>query len=267
MKLADLHIHTDCISGKKWHGSKPEDVVHAALNTELDIIAITEHSHNLHEKSFSRFFEVHEYIEEAEIILNNQRKKLEPLMGMEINVSFEGQNYHVGYLFEETYKAKNTPYVPNSGIDLRELSEDYRKEYPGVLIANHISWRDHAPGRKTSVNTALLESGLVDGMEIINAATLLNPGHPGLRSGTEMTKRNIIQYLQSKKEVASIGCSDDHNANLIGTAATAFPENVSLFEAIRENQTLAVGMGDRMRQKIRSIVSLNPFAREYLKSA
>lgn len=87
MKI-DLHIHTTYSDGT----FSPEKIVDAALNCELDVIALTDHD-NILSYDFAQKY--------LNSIKNQTERKLEIIQGVEINTLYKGYEVHIlGYFMD-----------------------------------------------------------------------------------------------------------------------------------------------------------------------
>jgi predicted metal-dependent phosphoesterase TrpH len=241
---ADLHVHSDFdISTGRWHGSKPKHIAaKIATDGNLDACVILEHG-----KISTHFLEVREKLkEELDIIERNSevRRNILLILGAELNLTFEGYPYHFGYIFEENgFNGGKLPKMPKRGTDIEKVREEFRRQFPGVMILYHPTWRDHiSGGRKKSdrpeTTRRLMESGLVDGVETINSSLFLE------NKMRQLNQKALTLFAGvNNPNLAQVGASDAHrNTNsLIGSAVTCFEGDKpgDIFTAIREGRTTA----------------------------
>lgn len=245
--LADIHMHTDYnVDEERWHGMPPATLAEAIVQSPLDVVAITEHN-----RVHDRYFDVREEI--ARLTEGTGREIL-TILGMELTVTFEGNRYHVGYLYEETFERGNLPETPEATVNVRHL-EQYRTFYPGVAIFEHPTWKAGCRSDMERVR-ALMESGLVDGAELINGAVLAN--NNGRGKGITGDAWRLFIEARKKQQLAPIGSSDAHKPHHIGLAATAFDadEPESLFRAIRKGSTRAVALHESVARNIHDLLTI-----------
>ena len=164
--------------------------------------------------------------------------------------------------FGEFLDVNNLPEMPGIRSDIKEL-EEFKKSYPGVVILNHPTWKDHVSGdNDVNVTQELIESGLIDGVEILNGTILHNA------ASMRVSRSAINMFIEARKNgvnVAAIGASDAHvginnprMGNLVGSAVTEFCSTYAdgVFDAIRNggNNTLAIAVKDSVRKKVSSIL-------------
>jgi len=168
------------------------------------------------------------------------------------------------------YKRNELPDPPRVNCNLEEI-EEYKKAYPGITVVFHPAWRDHSRN-SYAATTALMKSGVIDGVEILNGSIFDNMRrHSNGKKAGEVKKwlRNFEFALEAYKKakealasdgikLASIGCSDAHTANMIGTMYTEFAarrkENV--FSEIRKGATISVcATNGEVRAKVKSLMS------------
>jgi hypothetical protein len=220
---ADFHIHTDYSPNKGWHGEKPQNVAKALYDSDLDVAAVLEH--NQINQRYNDVREEFAYLQDIERMRNNTFREVMILLGCEISCIFNGFLYHFGYVFELPYKRNELPDPPRVNCNLEEI-EEYKKTYPGITIVFHPAWRDHSRN-SYAATTALMKSGVIDGVEILNGSIFDNMRrHSNGKKAGEVKKwlRNFEFALEAYKKakealasdgykLASIGCSDAHTAN------------------------------------------------------
>ncbi len=260
---ADLHIHTDHDPIRdRWHGDRPERIAKAIVDSDLDLYAITEHN-----QVSERFFEVAEIIEE---LTDGVRREIVGRLGVEMTVMFDGYRYHIGYIFEDNFTRHNMPDVPPSKSDIKVL-EHYQQDYPGLVILNHPTWKDHGKSNRPDVTAAFIESGLVDGVEILNSSILQNG------ADSRITKTAIELFLEARRKgikVAAIASSDAHvgadngsKISPVGTVATGFhAASIEDFDrTVKSGRTEALVLGpDALKKKVRGILRQVPGGNKYI---
>ena len=254
--LADLHLHTDYDAERgKWHGMDPKELAARTVDSPLDIIAVPEHN-----GVSDRYFDVQEEI--ARLTQGTERR-IAVLLGMELSVSFDNDRFHVGYIFEETFRRGELPTTPEAAVNLRHL-EEYRTYYPGVAIFNHPTWKAGCKADYDRVR-ALMESGLVDGAELINGVVLCNNNGRG-KGITAEAWRLFIEARKKQPNLAPVGSSDAHKPAHVAVAATAFDANEAswLFTALRRGTTRATPLQDKVRENVASLLEDIAGARRYL---
>ncbi len=250
---ADLHIHTDHDEYRnRWHGDHPERIAAGIVNGNLDTYAITEHN-----KMTQHSFDVREEIAR---LTEGTAKEILGLFGVEMTVKFGDYRYHLGYIFEEQFTPQNLPEMFPMKSDIKEL-EHYQVDYPGIVILNHPTWKDHRGRNDVNVTQELIESGLIDGVEIMNGSILHNGAN------TQITKSAIEMFLNARrkgKRLAAIGASDAHvgvnhpkkRPNLVGSVVTEYctstPEDI--FHAIKQGETSAIAINDVVKKKTSGIL-------------
>lgn len=254
---ADLHLHTDYDEERgRRHGDKPENIAGGIVESGLDVYAITEHN-----RVSERFFEVGEEV--ARLTEGTGREVL-GLLGVEMTVTFDGSRYHIGYIYEGEFGRQNMPEVPGSMVDIRDVIEQYQVDYPGVAILNHPTLKDgHGTRGKNNpeVTRALMESGLVDGVEILNGSILFNG------ADIRITRSAIEMFLAARAKgnrLSAIGCGDAHRGinhekpSLVGSCTTEFSsaDRAGLFHAIKMGNTKAVAQEHTtVRRRVRKLIS------------
>ncbi len=229
-KLADLHIHTACRGGV---GRKmgPQQTAQALVDSPLDTFAITEHR-----VIGTHLFDVQEEIDR---LTEGTARQIAGNLGVELDMTFEGEHFHIGYVFEDEYGPNDLPDTLPKDTDAK-LLEEYKKAYPGVAIGCHMTITKgglnklHAPRRKAVIR-ALIRTGLLDGVELLNSTLLDDENIPDA-----LSEDGILTKHVSRKRLATIGSSDAHEPDLIGTVATVYRDN--LIKAIREAETYAIAL-------------------------
>lgn len=261
---ADLHTHIDYDEIRdRRHGMNPEKAAQAMHASRLDVCAALEHNH-----ISERYFDV---LDELEKLSEKDRQRLLCLLGTELTVNYEGFMYHVGLIFEEKFHRGNLPVIPPPRLDLK-LLEEYMIDYPSVSILYHPTWQYwKTNGEGLEATQRLMNSGLVDGVEILNGSILYNgqgSKHQAMKKAS--TKKGLELFMQAKKndrQLASIGCSDAHSPELIGAVRTKFestkPEGI--FEAIKRGRTRAEAHEQKIiTPKVRSLQRSIPCASQYI---
>lgn len=253
---ADLHIHTDHNPNNgSWHGDRPENIARGIVESGIDVFAITEHN-----AVSDRYFQV---LEEVERLMDGKGREILGLLGTEMTVTFERHNYHVGYVFEGPFNG-GLPETPPARSNLQDL-EQYRDEYPGVAILNHPTWKDHKRANDSAITENLMQSGLVDGVEVLNGSILHNGADDCItKSALEMYAR--IRKTNGHRFLAAMACSDAHvglghmdrgsRENLVGVVATEFTRGSieEIFDAIRSAETVALCRSETSKRALKRIM-------------
>jgi hypothetical protein len=231
---ADLHIHTDYSpERRKWHGERPKKTAQAIHSAGLDIFATTEHAYLAKNRFVQHFLNIQA---ELERLSETTNREITGILGVETTIKYEGGRYHIGYLFENEYRDSNAPEILPPMSDVKEL-EHYRLDFPGAAILCHPTWKDHPNGNNDPRKTIeLMESGLIDGAEILNGAMLFN-GAP-----IQMTIDAIRMFIEAKWQrqlISAIGSSDAHKAQWVGNVVTLLEskEKEKIFEALKKGDT------------------------------
>lgn len=246
--LADVHLHTDYDAERdKWHGMDPKELAQHTVDSPLDIIAVTEHN-----GVSERYFDVREEI--ARLTDGTEREIL-TLLGMELSVSFDNDRFHVGYIFEEAFERGALPRTPEAAVNLKHL-EEYRTYYPGVAILEHPTWK---AGSKTDFDRvrALMESGLVDGAELINGVVLCNNNGRG-KGITGDAWRLFVEARKKQRQLAPVGSSDAHKPHHVALAGTVFDAETPdrFFQSVRRGSTRAMPLHTNVREKLEDLLTI-----------
>jgi len=251
--LADVHMHADFDPERgTWHGERPEKIAERIVHgTELDLCALTEHN-----KVSDQYFNVRDEIDrQSEIYFHRHgiRRDVWMMLGFELAVLFAERRYHIGFVFDEEFFRGSLPDVSATRINVEEL-EDYRVDFPGVVILNHPTWKDSTP-REREITREFMGSGYVEGVEILNgSAVMYQNGRSKVTGETanlfvdvrrrqEAAKRAAHHRDQPVRQpIAPIGSSDAHKAAIIGSAATEYYGNskTDFFDAVRRGTTRVV---------------------------
>ncbi len=254
--LADIHLHTDYDAERdRWHGMPPKELAQAAVDSPLDIIAVTEHN-----GVSGRYFDV---VEEVQRLTEGTERQLRVLLGMELAVSFENDRYHVGYIFEEAFERGNLPTTPEAAVNLRYL-EEYRTYYPGATVFEHPTWKAGCAADLRRVRD-LMESGLVDGAELINGSVLCNGNGRG-KAITAEAWRIFVEARKKQPSLAAVGSSDAHKPRQVALAATSFDAEEAqwLFTALRRGTTRAAPLQDQVRVNINALLDEHAGIRRFM---
>lgn len=228
MGTADLHIHTDISDGMS---SVDQVLEHLAINSGLDVIAITDHDDITGGLM-------------AKEITDKMGYPFEVVVGAEIT-TLEG---HLLALFL-------TGPVPH----LRPLSQTIKAIHAqnGICIAPHpMSWFTHSIGQRSFEN--ILSSSdpdvYFDGIEVVNATPA------GQISEAKVRRLNANRY-----HLPETGSSDAHFLQAIGKAVTLFEGSTAeeLRDSIARGTTSAagsriglseIGWSNIIKQQFRSLV-------------
>ena len=180
---ADLHMHTNLSDG--WP-SPAELVDHVARNTDLNVIAVTDHD------------TIEGALRAAERAA--RRRKIEVIIGEEVS----SRDGHILALFLESRVRPGM----SAAATVHAIHDQ-----GGIAIAAHPFWRSHRQGRSGPVHgVGWLAAELdFDGIEVEN-------GTPGFYVVNRFAHR-----LNLGREASEIGSSDAHILDAIGRAYTTFP--------------------------------------------
>ncbi len=223
---ADLHMHTTASDGM---GTVEEVLEHVQNNTDLDVIAISDHDEIRGAWA-------------ARDLAAKRNYRFEIIMAQEIT----SRHGHVLiYGVEEPFKM----------FQSLEKTVDWAHERGGVVIIPHpLSYMTLSVGEK-KLRSLFDKAMMVDGIEV------LNPSIAGY-----VRKERVREVNSSEWHLAEIGNSDAHFPRHIGTAYTTFEGHTSaeLLEAIRLRKTVAHGrylsikeqLQGAGKQNLRSLVVL-----------
>lgn len=223
---ADLHMHTTASDGM---GTVEEVLEHVEYQTDLDVIAITDHD------------EVRGAWAAREIVAR-RKYRFEIIMAQEVT----SRHGHVLiYGVEEPFKM----------FQSLEKTVEWAHERGGVVVIPHpLSYMTLSVGEK-KLRSLFDKSLAVDGIEV------LNPSIAGY------VRRERVQEVNDNEwHLAEIGNSDAHFPRHIGTAYTTFEGHTTadLLKAIQERKTTAHGryltikeqLQGAGKQNLRSLVVL-----------
>ena len=200
---ADLHVHTDFSDG----ADSPRDVLQRARQTELDVIAITDH----------------DSIDGAIIaweLATHSRIGPEVIVGEEVS----SRDGHILALFIRRL-------VP-PGLSARETVAAIQ-EQGGIAIAAHPYWRHESNGGRGWVYSVGDEIASVpfDAVEVMNGG--FTPSMIKANARAARTARDLA--------MTEVGGSDAHVSHAVGWAYTRFPGSSArdLGDAIMRGQTQA----------------------------
>lgn len=179
-----------------------------------------------------------------------------------MTVCFEQGRFHVGYVFEKDYGRQRLPVNPPRGASLLDL-EQYKKEYPGVAILNHPTWRDKGRQNTPEQTAELISSGVFGGIETLNGSILYNGFDP---SFTRSALGMYMAATRSGSRIASIGASDAHREFLVGSVVTEFCGSTehAIFEAVEGCNTKAFANSSDVQGKVRVFLEDMPQLAEYI---
>jgi predicted metal-dependent phosphoesterase TrpH len=208
---ADLHMHTTASDG--W--PEPSDLVDHALDTGLDVIAITDHD------TIEGALRAADHAERV-----SGHKRLHVIVGEEVS----SRNGHIVGLFLER--------SVRPGLSAA-ATVDAIHEQGGLAVAVHPFWRTERPSRRRVVHgVGWLAAELdFDAVEVENAT-------PGFYVFNQLARR-----LNDGLESAEVGGSDAHILDAVGRAYTEFAGRTpkALREAIVSGTTVA------RRQRYRAV--------------
>lgn len=260
-RTAELHMHfgdrtpfnRSQKAPKKEHGMPMREVQAAAnaiLNSGVSFYANTQHN-----RVGSESWRLHEMVA-AQLALEESGEKgtkrsVTPILGAEVTLRHEGDNFHVGVLFEDWYRESNVPALPPAFSDLVPTVEALRREANCVLVLNHPfacakNFWSNAQRRMESEERVhlLIGSGLFDGIETINAPGFIyTPNAPAPHYMTARARLSVDHWRRKGVSLSEIGGSDAHDVEVIGAANTIVEamDRRNLCKALRagEGQALA----------------------------
>ncbi len=209
---ADLHMHTTASDGM---GTVEEVLEHVEYQTDLDVIAITDHDEIRGAWA-------------ARDMAAKRNYRFEIIMAQEVT----SRHGHVLiYGVEEPFKM----------FQSLEKTVDWAHERGGVVIIPHpLSYMTLSVGEK-KLRSLLDKSMMVDGIEV------LNPSIAGY-----VRRHRVIAVNNSEWHLAEIGNSDAHFPRHIGAAYTTFEGHSSqeLLQAIKDRKTTAHGRYLTIREQL-----------------
>lgn len=251
---ADLHMHTTASDG-----DDPRAIAATIATSDLDVFAVTDHN-----RLDGGFFAVRD---ELANILDGTGRQILALLGAEMTVIFRGIQYHIGVIMEGNHwNPQSLPDAPPRGTDIG-LLKDYRAAHPSIAIFEHPTLHDKTPA-DLETTQALMSSGLVDGVEIVNGTVLSNG-----TTGYHVTQTGFEQFLAAKQRIgprlAAIGASDAHIAEAIASAYTKYEarDPSDLFTAVREGRTNAAAVQEKVRGRVNSLARKVPGIGRYIAHA
>jgi len=225
--IADLHIHSSNVDGMASVSQILEYVEH---NTELDVIAITDHDDI-------------RASDEAREITARKNYRFEVVMGMEVT-TLQG---HLITLFIEK------PVIALQGL-ARTIEAVH--DQGGICIVPHpMSWLTRSIGQTTLDKFAYRDDGIyLDGIEVVNSSI-------AARISYEKSQR----LNRKRYHLAETGASDAHFLVVIGSGYTMFPGRSAedLRRSLLEKTTVAGGNGPVSLKKI----GYNQIFRQLLKGS
>lgn len=212
--LADLHIHSSIGDGMPSVHQIIEYVEH---NTELDVIAITDHD------DFSGSYQARELVEKRQY-------RFDVVMGMEVT-TLHG---HLIALFIEK---------PVPSLQRLEKTIEAVHEQGGLCIVPHpMSWLTRSIGQTTLDRFSYRNDGIyLDGIEVVNS-------NIAVRISYEKSRR----LNRKRYHLAETGASDAHFLVMIGSGYTMFlgQSAEDLRHCLLEKTTVAGGNGSVSLKKI-----------------
>ena len=211
MGRADLHIHTAHSDGML---EVPELLVHAAQQTELDVIAIADHD------------QVRGALDAAERCAGMSGSRLSVVVGTEISASWG--RHVVALFFHEPYPT--TPFPRFRG--LRQTAARVR-DAGGVLVLPHaLSALVPSVGERALAHLLLDPAArrTVVGIEVCSGVV------GGRRAEARLRRLNAAAW-----RLAEVGSSDAHHLSQVGSAFTEFPgrSTADLERALTDRTTQA----------------------------
>mgnify|MGYP002725610068 CR=1 FL=1 len=275
--LADVHMHADYDEGRdRWHGERPKVMAKQIVEeTRLNFVALTEH--NMVSDSYFDLQEEIARLLEIQNTLAEVVREIDAALGLELAVIFEKRRYHLGYVFADQFFRGQLPDVPPRLVDAKEI-EHFREDYPGVAILNHPTWKDRSK-REYELTQEFMESGIVDGVEVMNGSIVHNGN--GAQKVSRRSSELFIDALKNQKSnrkngvkkkdqehrpgtLAPIGSSDAHKARHVGNVATEYSgdDPSAFFEAVKSGRTVVRPIEEdvvipRAKEIVRSVKHLN----------
>lgn len=180
MGAADLHLHTLASDGLM---SARELLEHVELQTQLDVIAVTDHD------------EMSASLEARECAARN-RYRVQVVPGVEVST----RDGHLLALFVE----ERPPAL--RGL---QTTAEWVKQHGGLCIAPHPLTRwTHSLNRRALA--AAIADSLITGVEVLNASL-----------AGRASRKHALE-LASQHNLAEIGSSDAHMLCMVGLATTRF---------------------------------------------
>ncbi|HEX6489469.1 MAG TPA: CehA/McbA family metallohydrolase [Candidatus Dormibacteraeota bacterium] len=229
MGIADPHCHTTASDGM----ASPAELVAAAKQADLDLIAITDHD------TMRNAREVRERGEEAGLAV---------VVGMEVTTAWPAQTHVLGWFLEEA--------VP-SGRSLATTVDAIHAQ-GGLAVIPHPFLPTYFASCQPGMLERLIESRTVDAVEIVHTA-------PTTRGRQARLERFFATHAD--RLGARVGGSDCHfGAHDIGVAVTEFPGTTAdefklavlarTTDAHRTARRRSVPLSLLARQQWRSLVDL-----------
>jgi hypothetical protein len=247
--LIDTHIHPrQYIEGiRGYEGISPNQIARTIVNdTKLDAFALTQHYAPSGHFSFIE--------EEIACLTHGTRRHITSFLGTEVNMKVD-KKFHVCVVFQDHYNSQNRPAAFPMGGGLKDL-EQYKKDYNSVAILCHPYLKDKM---KRENLDPMLQSGLIDGVEILNGSVI------HICRDTHKLVRTLELADEIKHEFAFMGTSDAHQEEMIGSCATKYEGDSPLdfFKAVKEKTTVPAVTGyvkdvvEKVRNEIRAVRGLN----------
>ncbi|MCL4532159.1 MAG: PHP domain-containing protein [Actinobacteria bacterium] len=189
MGKADLHIHSDVSDGM---ASVDEIMVHVQENTDLDLIAITDHD------AVAGALKALEWVE------NHPSCRFRVVFGTEITAALG--RHILAYFFRPPYPTKPLP-----------RGRSYRSTIAlihsmgGIVAIPHPTVLWTPSGGYRQIKSLLKEGVAIEGIEVCNAAI-----------GARYNEDKIRDFNQREFHVAELGGSDAHHLVQISAGFTSF---------------------------------------------
>lgn len=228
MGKADLHIHSDVSDGM---ASVDEIMVHVQENTDLDLIAITDHD------AVAGALEALHWVE------NHPKCRFRVVFGTEITAALG--RHILAYFFQPPYPTKSLP-----------RGRSYRSTIAlihsmgGIVAIPHPTVLWTPSGGYRQIRSLLKEGVAIEGIEVCNAAI-----------GARYNEDKIRDFNQREFHVAEIGGSDAHHLVQIGAGFTSFKgHSVADFTRAIGHRSTRAHFGDE------GSVTIQEHARQVFKS-
>lgn len=189
MGKADLHIHSDVSDGM---ASVDEIMMYVQENTDLDLIAVTDHDAVAGSLAALRWVEVHPTC------------RFRVVYGTEITAALG--RHLLAYFFQPPYPAEPLP----RGRSYRGTI-DLIHSMGGIVAIPHPTVMLTPSGGYRQIKSLLKQGVEIDGIEVCNAAI-----------AARYNEDKIRDFNQREFHIAEMGGSDAHHLAQIGSGYTAF---------------------------------------------
>jgi hypothetical protein len=205
---ADIHMHPDGRrNGRGRHGERPKLLATSIADSGLDVYALSEHHYVTEETG-----KVHDKMQG---LMTGRKKKREIVGfdGVELNASYKGLPFHIGYVFEDRLDSPHPGDFPELGTDILSAEfRDWRAQFPGIAVVNHpiVTHKERQEEMRIDYTAAMLADGIVEGCEVLNGAILLNGKDGSSIRRTIGAAQAFLRAKACKSTTAIIASSDAH---------------------------------------------------------